>query len=157
MLTGKEQEAMRLWRKANELYPNRDLLHFYPILHLLIDEQYDEAEEEFSKLGPQALNQPLIKFLRGYLLGRKGKTEEALKIAREIEEACNKGYASEDHVAFVYAGLGNIEEFFRWMERGVENHHVEPLVLRHHSKLEPKEVNFDPARWEKLILKAGFL
>jgi adenylate cyclase len=154
LIAGREGEAMQCWRNAQELYPNNDILRVEIIRYYLVNERYSEAEAEFSKVSPSSEKQPWIMLLRGHLYGRQKKPAEALEIAKNLQGLCEKGYASEDDVAFVYAGLSDREAFFGWMSRAVDLKHLDPVVLRNYRSFYPAALSGDP-RWIELLERAG--
>jgi TolB-like protein/Tfp pilus assembly protein PilF len=58
--------------------------------------------------------------LLGYGLGISGKKADALSIAKELEERNAKGEAAGSSVATVYAGLGDNDAAFTWLERAYQ-------------------------------------
>ncbi|HET9331967.1 MAG TPA: tetratricopeptide repeat protein, partial [Gemmatimonadota bacterium] len=58
--------------------------------------------------------------LYGYMLARGGRREEALRIHEELIERWNAGEAQAVAVAIVYAGLGELDEAFAWIDRADE-------------------------------------
>jgi len=156
LLAGREQEALSVWLNAIHLFPKNSGLRFFISIFLLVNERFEEAEKQLASLGSEEIQEPLNKLLLGYLFAKTGKRNDALKLIDELKLLCNEGFASEDHVAFVYAGLENKEEFFKWMDKAVILHHAEPFVLKNHSKIFPKEFSNDP-RWEILLASAHLL
>jgi len=62
--------------------------------------------------------------LRGYVLAKIGRVEEAREVATALEELAKTGYMPACAIAMVYAGLGEVNEAFRWLERAIEEHDV---------------------------------
>jgi TolB-like protein len=58
--------------------------------------------------------------LLGYGFGVSGKKADALSIAKELEERNAKGEASASTVAMVYAGLGDNDAAFAWLDRAYQ-------------------------------------
>lgn len=57
----------------------------------------------------------------GYVQASVGNRTEALAIAREIENEFAKGNADGRDVAIVYAGLGENDKVFEWLEKDFQN------------------------------------
>jgi len=53
----------------------------------------------------------------GYAYGVIGNRTEALRIVKEIEEKYARGKALGQHLAAVYAGLGDKDQAFAWLEK----------------------------------------
>ena len=56
-----------------------------------------------------------------YMLARGGRREEALRIREELIERWNAGEARAVDVAIVYAGLGELDQAFAWIDRTDES------------------------------------
>ncbi len=52
----------------------------------------------------------------GHVYGRLGRTDEARRLFREIDELRAQGHASPIAFAVIYAGLGDIDAAFDWLE-----------------------------------------
>ena len=72
----------------------------------------------------------------GYVQGAIGNRSEALAIARNIEDQYTKGEVDGRDVATVYAGMGDNDKVFEWLEKDFQNHgygmhelRLEPLFI----------------------------
>ena len=63
---------------------------------------------------------PALKVL-GYVQAAIGNRSEALAIARELEAKFDKGDADGRDVAVVYAGLGDNDRVFEWLEKDFQS------------------------------------
>jgi tetratricopeptide (TPR) repeat protein len=78
----------------------------------------DDAILEFEKsleLGGRATNAVA---LLAYLYGLAGRPEEAWPLINELEERASRGYVSELWTAIAYAGMGEADKMFDYLERG---------------------------------------
>ena len=57
----------------------------------------------------------------GYVYAVTGKRAEALAIIKELEERYTRQKADGMHVAAIYAGLGDKDEAFEWLEKDFQN------------------------------------
>src|SRR5262249_20624134 len=55
-------------------------------------------------------------------LVRMGHAAAARQVVRKLEEESTRRYVAPDWIAVIYAGLGDREAAFRWLERTVEIH-----------------------------------
>ena len=152
-LNGRDEEAFETWRRAQDLFPNYDPLHFFPIMARLARGEYDAAQNELSRLSQGYLREPFGKYLLGITHGYLGRKDEALKIARELQVSVEEGRSSGDLVASIYGSVGDDAQFFKWAEEGLRLHHWELFVLKNHQKFFPRLAS-DP-RWDKLLSTAG--
>lgn len=70
----------------------------------------------------------------GYGYAVTGKRAEALAIAKELEEKFAKKESNGQYIASVYAGLGDKDKAFEWLEKDFENRHgsLPDIVWRIH-------------------------
>ncbi|MBX3282633.1 MAG: tetratricopeptide repeat protein [Acidobacteria bacterium] len=70
----------------------------------------------------------------GYGYAVTGRRSEALAIAKELEEKYAKRESNGQYVAAVYAGLGDKDKAFEWLEKDFQNHHgsLPDIVWRIH-------------------------
>ena len=84
--------------------------------------RYEEAIAELQKAvelsGRLSLNLASL----GYCYARAAKRTEALAIIKELEERHARGEAIGLHLATVYAGLGDKDQAFAWLEKDFQQH-----------------------------------
>ena len=88
----------------------------------------------------------------GYCLGLMGRQQEALKIAKELEQRYATQTTTGYNVARVYAGLGDKNGVFKWLETDFENHSGSLIWLTQDSEWEA--YRSDP-RFSDLLNKIG--
>lgn len=59
--------------------------------------------------------------LLGYMLGRGGRTDEARKVLAALLERSRRIHGDAFHVAIVYAGLGENDQAFAWLDKSVDD------------------------------------
>lgn len=67
--------------------------------------------------------------LRGYFLARAGRTTEARAVIASLEETSRKRYVPPYAMAPVYAGLGDADATFDWLERAYAARDVPMIYL----------------------------
>lgn len=90
---------------------------------------------------------------RGYTLGVMGRTEEARAVRSEMERLSGKRFVTAYGVALVYAGLGDKEQAFAWLEKAFAERSHWLVWLR----LDPrwKTLRGDP-RFARLVERMKF-
>jgi len=58
----------------------------------------------------------------GHLYAVTGKRSEALKLADELKQLSTREYVPATSVALIYAGLGDKDQAFEWLERAYDQH-----------------------------------
>ena len=95
-------------------------------------EQLGEDEQALTALsrsrGAGGENSKVIS-LRGYVLAKMGRTDDALHVLRTLEAVAGQSYMPPYAIALVHAGLGDNDAAFDWLERAVEAHDVHLAAL----------------------------
>jgi TolB-like protein len=112
--------------------------------------QYQESINEFLKLGdnPHALGH------LGNAYARAGQSVSARKIIAQLQEHVKRNQLGAYEIALVYAGLGQKDEAFVWLQRAFENHDRGIVFLKVDPALDP--LRADP-RFDSLLQQAGFV
>ncbi len=58
----------------------------------------------------------------GYLYGRTGERDKAAKVIQDVEMLLNERHGTSISLTYIYAGLGERDEFFACMDRAYEEH-----------------------------------
>jgi adenylate cyclase len=59
--------------------------------------------------------------LSGYMLGRAGRRDEAMEVLDTLIDRWQRRHQGADRVAMVYAGLGDRDAAFSWLDRGFDD------------------------------------
>jgi TolB-like protein/DNA-binding winged helix-turn-helix (wHTH) protein len=115
--------------------------------------QYDRALEgattaaRFSGQNSKALS------LRGYVLARAGRADEAREVLRAMRTAAQQRYVPPYALALIHAGLGEADATFEWLDRAYAAHDVHLIFLPVDPKWDP--YRNDP-RFVALLERCGF-
>ncbi|CAN5559491.1 hypothetical protein BH18ACI1_BH18ACI1_15070 [soil metagenome] len=121
VLNNDPNSAVEQCKRIIELDPNSSLIHELLGIAYLKQQRYEEATAEFEKaveLSKRADSRYLSSL--GYCYAVTGRRAESLAILKELEEKYNKHDASGQQLAGVYAGLGDKDQAFAWLERDFE-------------------------------------
>jgi TolB-like protein/Tfp pilus assembly protein PilF len=109
------------------------------------------ALEALSRGGVGAENSKVIS-LRGYVLAKMGRVNEARAVLKTLEALACERYMPACSMAMVHTGLGEFDSAFAWLERAVEEHDV------HLSSL-PADAKWDglrgDARFREILRRCG--
>jgi TolB-like protein/Flp pilus assembly protein TadD len=110
--------------------------------------RYAEAISEFTKSGngPDSLGH------LGNAYARAGKSAAARKTISELEEDVRKNGVGRYEITLVYAGLGEKQEAFSWLEAAYNAHDVGLLYLKIDPCLDPLRSD---ARFDDLVRRVG--
>ncbi len=106
-------------RKAIELDPNFWPGHAFLGLAYEKTGHFAEAVEELEK-ARRLDDSPTIYELLGGAYAAWGKKEEAKKVLTELTERSSRRYVCPYEVATIYAGLGEKDAAFEWLDKAVE-------------------------------------
>jgi len=150
--SGQYDQAIQQLKTTLEMNPN------FPVAHLWLGRVYqqkglyDEAIAEFSKTT-SALREwvPSIAAI-GCVQGKAGRRAEALRTLEQLKELMRKRYVTAYGVALVYAGLGDNNQAFAWLNKGVEERTHWLVWL----KVDPRwdQLRSDP-RFGQLVARVG--
>ncbi len=116
--TGQPDSAIKYLKEATSLGPNLDLA-FQQLGHAYLKKgMKTEALEMFHKAA--ALTGPRDSAHLAYAYAMTGERGKAETTMRNIAAAPSRRYLSPVDMAIGYAGLGNRDEAFRWLERGLQ-------------------------------------
>ena len=140
-------------KKTLELDPNFPPAHqFLPVSY----EQkgmYDEAFAAFKTAIalPGSDSQQSVAGL-GHLYAITGRKSEAQQQIAQLKELSQGQYVRSHYIALIYAGLGDKDQAFAWLEKGLDEHGYQMTNL----KLEPRwhGLHSDP-RFKDLVRRLG--
>jgi tetratricopeptide (TPR) repeat protein len=139
-MKGDLDSAMEHSRRLVELDPNFPTAHEISGKVYLKQRRYAEAIAEFQQNVQRDRTAYSLSYL-GHAYGMAGKRDEALRALKELEGKYNKRESIGQYVAAVYAGLGNKDQAFAWLEKDLQDKSGQLDFVK-------MEVTFDPLRSE---------
>jgi TolB-like protein/DNA-binding winged helix-turn-helix (wHTH) protein/Flp pilus assembly protein TadD len=91
--------------------------------------------------------------MRGYILGKTGRTAEAKEVLRRLEAAAQQRYVPPTSFAMVHGALGDEEAMFDWLDQAVEARDVHLIFLPVDAKWD--RYRSDP-RFTALLARCAF-
>jgi serine/threonine protein kinase/tetratricopeptide (TPR) repeat protein len=119
-------EAIAQFQSALELNPDAGAIRAQLAWVYGAKRMYPQAIAEYEKIAdPEKAvteeNQTVTSGL-GWLYAVSGRRADALKLVKEFKDLTSHAYVDPYNIAVIYAGLGDTDEVFRWLERGYEQH-----------------------------------
>lgn len=127
------------------------------IAHLQMAQAYEQlgenalALEALSRGGVGGENSKVIS-LRGYVLAKMGRVDEAREALRTLENLARERYIPACAIAMVHMGLGELDSAFTWLHRAVEDHDVHLATLPADAKWD--RLRGDP-RFAEVLRRCG--
>jgi serine/threonine protein kinase len=100
--------------------------HIKGYVHL-VDEDYPAAEATLVKAVELSHRAPWPMAKRGCALVKLGRPDEARVLLAELEETVGTGHFCPSAIATLYLFLGDMVNFYKWMDRALEER--EPFIL----------------------------
>lgn len=151
VLAGEPREAIGQLRKTLLLDPNywfgREVLALALLAMECGEEAIGEAETAV-RLAPE----PFPKGVLGHVYGRTGRSDDARRILGELEALQQQRYVAPNLLAFVLAGVGDMERAFDCLERAFEARDASLVWLKSFEVLWGRGLG-DDARYQALLRK----
>ncbi len=144
-------QAIEQLRKTIEMDQTFYYAHFQLGMVYEMKGSFPDAIAEYLK-ARQLYDDPYALGLLGHAYGMSGKRDEALKTLNQLKDVASRRYVALYTFAMIYAGLGEKEQAFQWLEKSYQAH--EPKITR--IKVEPLLDNLrsDP-RFADLMRRIG--
>jgi DNA-binding winged helix-turn-helix (wHTH) protein/TolB-like protein/Flp pilus assembly protein TadD len=150
-LAGQNDRAIEQCSKILELDPNSFPARRYRGLAYEQKGMYREAIDEFQK-GVKVSGSPLMLALLGHAYAASGQKDNAQQVLNELNDLQGRRYVSSYTVAAIYAGLGNKDQTFKWLEKAYEERDVWLMNL----KVDPVFARMrSDKRFPDLLARAG--
>jgi len=146
--------AIEQFQKTLELDPNFGPVYLYLPAAYEQKEMYREAIAEFNKFPMKGGSDwAFSKGGLGHVLAITGKKSEARSVLEELKKLSEQEYISAPSIALIYAGLGEKDQAFAWLEQGYEQRAFQMQWI----KIEPRwdSLRSDP-RFQDLSRRMGF-
>jgi tetratricopeptide (TPR) repeat protein len=111
-------EAVAALRKTLDLEPDFTAAHYYLGQCHLMEGRRDEAIAGFKRALEIAPKTPDFIAMIGYTYALAGRRDQARRCLAELDEVARSRYAPPFGYATIYAGLGEPDMAFKWMEKG---------------------------------------
>ena len=129
-MAGNHEKVFGQARRLIELVPNFWDGHFILGLENFVVERHEEALPELElavQLDSISRNLGILGELFG-VMGEKIRTKEILE---KMENLRSKGSVNDTDIAYVYAGLGELDMAFYSYEQAIEKHEGSLLVVKY--------------------------
>jgi len=145
-------EVIKVCNQIISTSPKFYVSHYFLGLAYAKKGMHAKAIEEIKTVISLNGDNPLWTSVLGYVYANAGRTTEALQAINKLHAQAQQQYISPIDFVYIYAGLGDREQAFQWLERAYEERvgvliylHVEPVY----------EVLKDDARFADLLQRLG--
>jgi serine/threonine protein kinase/tetratricopeptide (TPR) repeat protein len=151
-LRGDHEAALAQTKRVIDLYPSFPVGYLYLGWAYQRKGDYQNAIPALEKSVNLSGRWSFVVGPLGQCYALAGRRAEALAIQKELEERYAKHEALATSVAAVYAGLGDRDQAFAWLEKGFEAHSGEMVRINFDQPYEP--LKSDP-RFADLLKRMG--
>jgi tetratricopeptide (TPR) repeat protein len=124
LLTDRVDDSIQQFNKGIELDPKVPLLREGLSWACGLKGMYAQAIAAYEKKGTSAnmvsSENQLIPANLGWIYGLAGRRDEAQRILDQFKQLSSQAYVDNYMVAAIYAGLGNVDEAFQYLDRAYE-------------------------------------
>lgn len=149
-------EATEHFHKALEIAPNQPYVHERFGAALLWQGQTEQAIAEFEKARELSNSQPEKIAWLAYAYAVSRRRAETLGLLEQLLRIKHQGqpYLSPFHIALVYAGLGDSEHAFYWLDQALKSHDEWLVYLRVYPEFQSLRSD---ARFQVLERRVGLI
>ncbi|MDT7781545.1 MAG: hypothetical protein QOC99_4057, partial [Acidobacteriota bacterium] len=109
--------ALQVLRQANELGPAFTTTTEVGIY--IQNRLYDEAIAGLDAAKRERHDDPILIYSTGFVYAAAGRRREAVEVVRQLERLSAADSSQAEWIAKIYAALGEREQAFTWLERGL--------------------------------------
>ena len=150
---GRVEEAVSACQKALELAPGYWDASVVLTRVYVAKGKYTQAIVELQKALTLNPREPFVLGALAHAYARAGRREEALKLVGELKRIeTERGQIPLFAIVWAYAGLGDKEQAFAWLEKGYQERRDRMVQLNVDPLLEP--LRSDP-RFHDLVRRMG--
>lgn len=153
LFAGRMDDAIAELSKAVELDPSNGWVRMFLGRAYLFKGMPQRAIEEMETAERGSSNDSYALGFLGYAYAATGRRAEALKILERMDEMEKRRYVSRFAHVFIYAGLGDKDKAFEWLEKAYQERSDSLAWFRFDP--ESKGLQSDP-RFAALMRKVGF-
>ncbi|MBF8295776.1 MAG: hypothetical protein HW389_2321 [Bacteroidetes bacterium] len=137
-------------KKTLEMDPNFAIAHYRLGLAYQQKERHEEAIAAFQKAVTLSGGGPLAIAALGHAYAVSGRRNEAQKVLAELHELAKQRYVAAFYFAAIYAGIGEKDQAFAWLEKAYEERSESLLRLNYDPRF--NSLRADP-RFKELLKK----
>jgi serine/threonine protein kinase/Tfp pilus assembly protein PilF len=148
----KYPEAIAQFRSTLDLDPNYLVTHMFLGQAYVQQGKFDNAFEEFQRAVDLSGGAAFALGLLGHCRALAGERNEALQLLDKLQDLSHQRYVSPDFMAWIYMGLGDLDEAFRFLRAACEKRSNWLAWLGPDPKFDPLRGD---ARFQQLLSQVG--
>jgi tetratricopeptide (TPR) repeat protein len=133
---GQYDRAIEHCRNALELAPHHFASHVYIGSAHMFKGEFEEGIRSIEAAVKLAGQFPIFQGTLGWTYAKAGRTGEARRLLEELKTAACKSYVPAISFAYIYDGLGEVDECFDWLNKAVDDRELTALHMICHPGFE---------------------
>src|SRR2546428_637031 len=113
------EEALKQIRKLSEIDPEGPLVAEAWMAYHFVRKEWNDALRYLKRMIEADPDDPYLDMDLAYIYAVTGKRNEALLLVEKLKAIPESARIKGNFLAFVYAGLGDLDECFRWLDYAV--------------------------------------
>jgi adenylate cyclase len=133
---GTFDEALKRIRKLSEIDPESPLVAEAWMAYHFARREWDEALLYLKRMIEADPDDPYLDMDLAYIYAVTGKRNEALPLVEKLKAVPESARIKGNLLAFVYSGLGDLDECFRWLDYAYDRREIFIGWFRHYPLVE---------------------
>lgn len=146
-------KAIQNIKTTIQLEPNFVVAHLNLGFTYALQEKYGQAIQSFQKAKELSGDYPLSLAALSYSLAVSGRKTESMELLNKLDTISQERYIPALYFALIYMGLGDNDQAFHWIERGIEERSGYLLYFNVDPKVD--HLRSDP-RFKEVLKEIGF-
>jgi adenylate cyclase len=121
---GRYDEALKRIKKLQEIDPTSPMVNEALMAYNFARRDWDNALSYLRKMIEEDPTDPYLDADSAYIYAATGKKDEALKLVEKIKLVPDSARTKGALIAFVYSGLDDLDECFRWLEYAFDSREI---------------------------------
>jgi TolB-like protein/DNA-binding winged helix-turn-helix (wHTH) protein/Tfp pilus assembly protein PilF len=152
MRSGRCDTAISYFKKTLEMEPKFPLAHFYLGKCYVDQKHFSEAiKEQLAAISASGESAAFVAAL-SFAHSASGNRVEANALLNKLKETSRRNYVSPYSMATVYAGLGETDEAFKWLDTAYEDRDYQLPTIKNDIHFERLK---DDRRFARLLERIG--
>ena len=122
-------KALEQLKNALELDTHFASAYVYLSFTYVAEERFEEAVQAIEAAKQSFGRNPLVLGILGFIYAYMGRTTETQRLLEELNVLKQKSYVPGTPFAMIYLSLGEIDKAFDWIEKAVEERHLNILSI----------------------------
>jgi TolB-like protein/DNA-binding winged helix-turn-helix (wHTH) protein/Tfp pilus assembly protein PilF len=123
-------ESVRQSRKTLEMHPHFAVAHYQLGQALAQKRMHNEAIASLQRAIELSRGNTAFEANLAYVYAISGRTDEAIKILKDLEGRPSRPASTDPHIALIYVGLGDRDQAMSWLNKAYEARFNPSILMR---------------------------